>query len=318
MQKLVHTEKLIPSKNENEYNTLYNISKVVSVIVSGKPVPVPFFDWRRVLIASVPEWQDAWITYMTESENSCRCLSYEMLEMEYYRRKYNMESLDCMQFRDQGIKTYMQEAINMLRLKTRDKRFEKQYSFNVWNTARNCGDISVGEYTPRQGMIMTDAWLFIKYSVVNDKIELICEHDTEIWEYKIGYFLPDALKIQKVTVDWQDIEFKQHRGYFFFDAEDATVVVDYYTNLDVCENDCMEFESVFWSIPILYALYSVWVNMTDERRFEWFNEYERLVKSYKQYLKYSANDRKPFKSDFDTPRRYQSHAKPYNTFSFER
>lgn len=319
MQQLIHTEKLTPWKVEGEYNTIYSVFKIVSLYVAGKDFPVPFFDWRRVMLSEVPEGQDVWITYMTEPDYSGRCLSYDMLELEYYKSKYNMDGVDCMQIRDQWVKTFMQEAINMLRIQTRDKRFEKQYYFNVGKTDYACSaSMQADEYTPRQGMLMTDKWIYLKYSVVNDEIKPVCESDVEIENYRIGYQLPDMTKIQQITSDWHPIEYKQFRGYFFFDTEDSTVVVDYYTNLDTCENDCIEFESTFWRIPVLYALYEVWTNMGDERRYEWFAAYERLLKIYKKHLKNIANDKKPYVSDFATPKRYGTHRRSHYPTNYVR
>jgi hypothetical protein len=53
------------------------------------------------------------------------------MKTEYYKMKYNTESIECLDYGDQGIDTYIKEAINILQTQSSNKRFIKQYNLNI-------------------------------------------------------------------------------------------------------------------------------------------------------------------------------------------
>jgi hypothetical protein len=80
--------------------------------------------------------------------------------------------------------------------------------------------------------------------------------------------------------------------------------------LSICDNGCIEFEEIFWRIPVLYALFKIWVNLWDERRYEWQKDYQDLVEVYKKYLLFKTDNREKFVSEFTLPNTFRSHSRP--------
>lgn len=77
---------------------------------------------------------------------------------------------------------------------------------------------------------------------------------------RVGYELPDIGKIISIQVNGRDVPYQMFNGYTFFGCEDQIVNITYYSDLEISDGCCIEFEKVFWRIPVLYAL---WKNGTN-------------------------------------------------------
>jgi metal-sulfur cluster biosynthetic enzyme len=60
-------------------------------------------------------------------------------------------------------------------------------------------------------MLLTDTGMYIKYNKVKGKIKPILDVKTTINDFHIGYELPDIGKIQNITADGREIDFKQYQ-----------------------------------------------------------------------------------------------------------
>lgn len=291
---LVHSEKLIVDEHDTSiFYSKQPIYDIVEVRLGQRVLDRPSIDKKRLnfpFLIPDDELDNLYLTYLTDDGRCGQCLTIEDMEKQFYMMLFNVEDEDEIEWYDNSnVRSYIVEALEIIRQEKADYRQCKQYSFQIGKTVKNlCGcetKYQDQDNIPQRGLARTREWVYLPYQSMEDTIIFEKQGNMNTEEVDFWYKVPHVDYITCVTIDWRDVEPIQKDGYFFFPNCQGTVTIEYHPEILIWENCCIAFENKFARLPVLYALYHIMQYRGDDRWQFAEKDYMSLLADYKKYLR---------------------------------
>lgn len=297
---LRHTEKLILDKDDASiwftqmpiYDIIHiridwhDVNKINDgIYTKGKRIVFPY---------EIPCEYDVYVTYLTDDWNCWECLYMSDLVRRFYNILYGTDNNEYIDgYEEDLVKDYIAEALMVIRNMKADYRSIRQYSFQLGIPIQNfsCHDTRCRttyrdtDFIPQDGLALTSKWVYIGYQVVWDKIKFEKQTNIDTDTAYFGYKLPNMGYIHSVRVDGRPVDFCEYQGYYFFPKLNGIVTIEYFNDIVINDDCCIEFDEKFARLPVLYAIYNTMLQRGDSRAAVTKQQFDALMDQYKLYLR---------------------------------
>ena len=292
---MVSTERLI--QDELDESVFYSNSPIYNIVrasIWGKEVDIPQFNGRKIIFSyEIPEDSRVFLTYVADDGMCGECLTTKDMVRKFYKELYGVDSGDEIGgYDDETVVDYLNEALVVIRNIKDDNRTIRQYSFRTgsrYSSRELCDNGNDNNYRdidniPKEWIGMTKEGVYVEYQVVWGKVKFSKDFNIDTVDINFGYKLPLTGTIYSIKVDWREANFNDFQWYYFFERE-WVVTVEYYSDILLSDECCIEFDEKFARLPVLYALFNTMYNRGDDRARINEKRYLDLLKQYKKYIR---------------------------------